>query len=186
MCPSNNDVLFWRFLYYMCHERSMYQSLTHHSWQYKISWLFLYICSQSTILECSPSLWRRWWATTGCKSCTSPSPRASGGQGSGDTPPSPALLVLSSGLGSCQILSMYNKYCSSPFQVICMGNSMSVGGKERSLTEGMYFAPVFLSWSPSSWIAFSWSHFLYALLQSMISSRRLCLICLYHLRAYLY
>ena len=110
-------------------------SITHHSWQYKIGWLFLYIRSQSTTLECSPSLWRRWWATTGCKSCTSPSPRASGGWGSGDTPPSPALLALSSGLGSCQILSMYNKYCSSLLQVIYMGNSMSIGRKERSLTE---------------------------------------------------
>lgn len=133
-------------------------SITHHSWQYKIGWLFLYICSQSTILECSPSLWRRWWATTGCKSCTSPSPRASGGRGSGDTPPSPALLALSSGLGSCQILSMYNKYCSSLLQVIYIGNS--VGGKERSLTEGMHFAPMFLSWSPSTWIPSSWSHLL--------------------------
>ena len=29
--------------------------------------------------------------------------------------------------------------------MIYMGNSMSIGGKERSLTEGMHFAPVFLS-----------------------------------------
>ena len=137
-------------------------SVTHHSWQYKISWLFLYICSQSTILECSPSLWRRWWATTRCKSYTSPSPRASGGRGSGDTPPSPALLALSSGLGSCQILSMYNKYCSSLLQVIYIGNSMSIGRKERSPTKGMHFAPMFLSWSPSTWIPSSWSHLLYA------------------------
>ena len=93
-----------------------------------LSQLFLYIHSQSTTMEYFQSLWRRWWATIECKSCTSPSPRASGGRESGVIPPSPALLVLNSGLGSYQILSTYNEYCSSYLQLIYMVNSMSVGG----------------------------------------------------------